>query len=628
MAVNYTINKTDGSTLTLVPQATVVAKAGLSLIGKNYVAFGETLNENLVALAENFASATAPVGPLAGQLWYDKASNALKTYDGSKFKRVQVSYFQPTEPNSPVDYDIWFDTETNKLYLYNKSQFRLVGPNLDENAFVIADNIDDTAGASHSVLRIVVNGINVGIITNDTFTPASTQDGFNSGDQLIAGINLATESPYILNGTAKLASGLDDSSPTGLTASKIVRNDQDAGIQGSVTAFDGFYVNAAQTMSLLSNTNNDLVLTNRESNKDFVLNLLSSGSGQYAIITARGASQRIGILNSNPQATLDIAGSLIVKDNIEVTTGGISAPTKLPSDNSTAVATTAWVRNYVGTDLVINGNPSAPGNTILPKYTALASGDVDALATVGWVKNQFVDTALAGVPTAPIIGNLNLSNEQVANTRFVQEVIGAATLGTASGASLSALTNRVQSLETNASLKANIANETHTGGHVFSGTISVPTPVSSGHAVNKNYVDAALAGIPPADISGLAPIASPSLTGTPTAPTPLASDNSTRIATTAWVKAQGYGSGSSSGGSITGVTAGTGLTGGGASGNVTLGLSSTGVSAGTYTNANVTVNEQGRITNISNGTSGGGQTVTISTSNPSGGSNGDIWYKV
>ena len=42
------------------------------------------------------------------------------------------------------------------------------------------------------------------------------------------------------------------------------------------------------------------------------------------------------------------------------------------------------------------------------------------------------------------------------------------------------------------------------------------------------------------DISGAAPLASPALTGSPTAPTAATSDNSTKIATTAFVKAQGY----------------------------------------------------------------------------------------
>ncbi|MGH9528875.1 MAG: hypothetical protein ACRD2S_03045 [Terriglobales bacterium] len=66
-----------------------------------------------------------------------------------------------------------------------------------------------------------------------------------------------------------------------------------------------------------------------------------------------------------------------------------------------------------------------------------------------------------------------------------------------------------------------------------------------------------------AQITGAAPLASPALTGSPTAPTPATSDNSTKIATTAWVNNQGFGSGS--GGSVTSVfgrsgtvTAGTG----------------------------------------------------------------------
>lgn len=48
-----------------------------------------------------------------------------------------------------------------------------------------------------------------------------------------------------------------------------------------------------------------------------------------------------------------------------------------------------------------------------------------------------------------------------------------------------------------------------------------------------------------------APLASPALTGTPTAPTPATADNNTNIATTAFVKAQGYITSSGSGAKIT-----------------------------------------------------------------------------
>lgn len=65
------------------------------------------------------------------------------------------------------------------------------------------------------------------------------------------------------------------------------------------------------------------------------------------------------------------------------------------------------------------------------------------------------------------------------------------------------------------------------------------------------------------------------------------------------------------GGDITGVTAGTGLSGGGASGSVTVNLADTGVSSGTYGSSStvpqITVDAQGRVTNVQNvAVSGGG----------------------
>ena len=77
----YTIRNTRNQLVATVADGSVNSTTNIRLIGKNYIGYGTALNENLIALLENFAGPAAPNAPVTGMLWYDTSTGDLKVYN-------------------------------------------------------------------------------------------------------------------------------------------------------------------------------------------------------------------------------------------------------------------------------------------------------------------------------------------------------------------------------------------------------------------------------------------------------------------------------------------------------------------------------------------------------------------
>ena len=125
----YQINKTDGTILTTVADGQIdTLSTDLTLIGKNYSGFGESLNENLVKLLENFAATNRPENPIRGQIWFDSSELKLKVYTGTSFAPVSSANISSTQPNTLGAGDLWFNDVDRQLYFYDGSETILLGP--------------------------------------------------------------------------------------------------------------------------------------------------------------------------------------------------------------------------------------------------------------------------------------------------------------------------------------------------------------------------------------------------------------------------------------------------------------------------------------------------------------------
>jgi len=270
-------------------------------------------------------------------------------------------------------------------------------------------------------------------------------------------------------------------------------------------------------------------------------------------------------------------------------TGSPTAPTPATGDNSTNLATTAFVKvqGYItgNQSITLSGDASGSGTTTITVTFATVNANVgtyqgitvNAKGLVTAATNQnyapLASPALTGTPTAPTQSpGDNTTN--IATTAFVTAAVVAGGGASPSNANpgmdgtaapgTSALYSRGDHIHPTDTSRAPLASPALTGSPTAptatAGTNStvlattafvvtailnaaVPAPYTSNPAMNGTAAPGVSANysrgdhVHPIDTSR-APLASPAFTGTPTAPTPATSDNSTNVATTAFVQAQ------------------------------------------------------------------------------------------
>ena len=323
----YTINKTDGTSLTTITDGTIDNTTSLTLIGKSYSGFGELLNENLVKLLENSSSTSAPVAPLRGEIWFDTNTNQLKVYDGSTFKPTGGAKAQATAPSSPSTGDLWADTDDDQLYLWTGTTWQLVGPVYSKgqtlSGFKI-ETINDNTAVSRVIASMYSGNIRVAVLSTLGFTPGAAMSGFA---QIYAGITLNEAIGAQFAGTTTTASNLNTSVTTGIGngaattvgGGNFMRKDVAQTTQGAITIDDdaGIIIGENQEGSITVDASDHLIIANTSEDKNISFRIDNAGTDVEAI-TIDGDNSRVGIFTTAPTVPFEITGNVKITGNLSV----------------------------------------------------------------------------------------------------------------------------------------------------------------------------------------------------------------------------------------------------------------------------------------------------------------------
>jgi hypothetical protein len=311
----YSINKTDGTLLATVADGQVDnLSTDITLIGKNYSGFGESLNENFIKLLENFAGTSRPEHPIRGQIWFDASEAKLKVYTGTGFVPVSSATISNSQPGQPGAGDLWFNNVSKQLYFYDGTGFILLGPAYSQSQGLSGFKVEtilDSLNASRVVTYLYDNGILLGIFSKDAFTPKLNIEGFSGS--IIPGFNAGTLTGLKFNVTATNADKLDN-----VESSLYARRDQANNFAEPliITNNSGLNVGAG-TEGAFNVSAGNVRLYNTASNKNLSF-AVQKGVASETAVNIVSPTREVKIYDGFTDSLTTVGGSLTVVGDLVV----------------------------------------------------------------------------------------------------------------------------------------------------------------------------------------------------------------------------------------------------------------------------------------------------------------------
>ena len=432
----YIVNFTDSDNKTPITVYDNTSSTDTSLIfpGRNVTGYGQIIAENFLHLLENFASATQPVNPTEGQLWYDSENGILMIWDNTNWKsasNIQKSASAPSVETSKVG-ELWVDTTNQQLRIYSGTRWILVGPSessIDGLRYGPAiEQIADSDNTTRSILTFYIADIPVVIFSKDSFTPKNTISGYAT---IRAGmnINVPVSSPEIAQfvggllpkyyGTALNADALLVGS-TSVAASKFLRIEPlTPGSEPSQTMSTSLNVrnNSGVTVGIdgtftVSASSTAAKIYNSAAGSSLDLQVNRNG---IASTILRILDNKVGINKASPAEALDVDGNILTNGALIIS--NTTESTNFSNGSLRTAGGASITKNLiVGTGLDVTGITQT--NNIQPKSTDTYDSGTSLRRWKTIRAKTIIADELEGILNGNINGNANTATNLKNVTTF------------------------------------------------------------------------------------------------------------------------------------------------------------------------------------------------------------------